>query len=66
MKYIKIYRKYKSPGTNIVLYVNFTSKANKLTNSLKKRSELWLPGMGYRGRVNWMKEVKEYKFLVIR
>ena len=49
LKYIKIYRKYKSPGTNIVLYVNFTSKANKLTNSLKKRSELWLPEEASRG-----------------
>ena len=28
-----------TPGTNIVVQVNFTSK----TNSWKKRSDLWLP-----------------------
>ena len=39
----------------------------KRTNkSLKKRSDLWLPEAGARGRRNWIKVVKRYQLPVIR
>ena len=49
--------------TNILLYDNYTSKANKLI--FKKRSDLWLPVAGSEGKRNWMKAVKRYKLPVI-
>ena len=46
--HFKMYRNivslYCTPGTNIVLQVNYSS--NKQISSQKKRSDLWLPEVG--------------------
>ena len=36
-------------GNIIVLYVSCTSNKQKKTNSVKKKSDLWLPKIGVRG-----------------
>ena len=49
-------------GTNIVLQVSYTSKAN----SQEKRSDLWFSEVASRRRESWMKAVKRYKLRVVR
>ena len=51
---------------NIVLKVNYTSKACKQTDPQKKRSYLWLPEVRGGRRGNWMKAIKRYKLPVIK
>ena len=60
----KMYRNIKSlfcaPGTNIVLWINYTSKTNKQAHS--KRDQIC---KYWRGSQNQLKVVKKYKLPVI-
>ena len=51
-------------GTNIVLWVNYTSKTNKQRNS-EKEIRFVVTRCGRWGRENWMMAVKRYKLPVI-
>ena len=62
--HFEMYRNIQSlrcvPGTNIVVYINYTSKTNKLI----EKEIRFVVTRG--GEANWMKAVKRYKLPVIK